>query len=159
MPRVQFSRSVMSVSLWPHRLQHARPSCPSPTPGVYSKSCPLSRWCHPTISSSVIPVSSRLQSFPASVSCSWFNILAVQGTLKSLLQHHSLKSSILLHWAFFMVQLAHPYLNIYWWSFKPELSLLRGWLVDLEHLLKCWLICFSIFLTFIKSIVLQFLVP
>ena len=63
---VQFSCSVMSNSLWPHGMQHARPTCLSPTPGVYSNSCPLSWWCHPTISSSVIPFSSRLQSFPAS---------------------------------------------------------------------------------------------
>ena len=63
---VQFSRSVMSDSLQPHRQQHTRPPCPSPTPGVYPNSCPLSRWCHPTISSSVIPFSSCLQSFPAS---------------------------------------------------------------------------------------------
>ena len=63
---VQFSHSVMSNSLWPHELQHARPPCPSPTPGVYLNSCPLSRWCHPTISSSVIPFSSCLLSFPAS---------------------------------------------------------------------------------------------
>ena len=62
---VQFSRSVVSDSLWPHELQHARPPCWSPTPRVYSSSCPASRWCHPTISSSVIPFSS-LQSFPAS---------------------------------------------------------------------------------------------
>ena len=62
----QFSCSVMSDSLQPHGLQHARPPCPSPTPRVYSNSCPLSRWCHPTISSSVVPISSCLQSFPAS---------------------------------------------------------------------------------------------
>ena len=62
---VQFSRSVMSNSLRPQGLQHARPPCPSPTPGVYSNSCPLSLWCHPTISSSVVPFSSCLQSFPA----------------------------------------------------------------------------------------------
>ena len=62
---VHFSRSVMSHSLQTHGLQHARPSCPSPAPGVYLNSCPLSQWCHPTISSSVIPFSSRLQSFPA----------------------------------------------------------------------------------------------
>ena len=62
---VQFSRSVTSESLPPHRLQHARPPCPSPTPGVCSYSCPLSRWCHSTISSSVVPFS-HLQSFPAS---------------------------------------------------------------------------------------------
>ena len=63
---VQFSRSVVSDSLWPHEPQHARPPCPSPTPRVYSNSCPLSQWCHPIISSSVIPFSSCLQSFPAS---------------------------------------------------------------------------------------------
>ena len=62
---VQFSHSVVSDSLWPHGLQHARPPCPSPTPGVYPNSRPLSRWCHPTISSSVVPFSSHLQSFPA----------------------------------------------------------------------------------------------
>ena len=64
--QVPFSRSVMSNSLWPHEPQHARPPCPSPTPGVYPNSCPLSRWCHPTISSSVIPFSSCPQSFPTS---------------------------------------------------------------------------------------------
>ena len=63
---VQFSRSVVSDSLWPRESQHARPPCPSPTPGVYSNSCPLNQWCHPAISSSVIPFSSHLQSFPAS---------------------------------------------------------------------------------------------
>ena len=56
--------SVVSDSLWPHGLQYTRPPCPSPTPGVYSNSCPLSQWCHPTISSSVVPFSSHLQSFP-----------------------------------------------------------------------------------------------
>ena len=63
---VQFSRSFMSYSLWPHRLQHSRLPCPSPTPGASSNSCPLSQWCHPTISSSVVHFSSCLQSFPAS---------------------------------------------------------------------------------------------
>ena len=63
---VQFSHSVVSNSLQPHGLQHARPPCPSPTPGTYSNSCPSSWWCHPTISSSVIPFSSRLQSLPTS---------------------------------------------------------------------------------------------
>ena len=62
---VQFSSSVVSDSLRPHGLQHTRPPCPSPTPSVYSNSCPLSQWCHPTISSSVIPFSSDLQFFPA----------------------------------------------------------------------------------------------
>ena len=63
---VQFSRSVVSDSLRPHELQHARPPCPSPTAGVHPNACPLSRWCHPTISSSVVPFSSCLQSLPAS---------------------------------------------------------------------------------------------
>ena len=129
---VQFSRSVISDSLWPHELQHARPSCPSPTPGAYPNSCPLSWWCHPTILSSVIPFSSCLQSFPASGSfpmsqffssasalasispsnkysglisfrIDWFDLLAVQGTLKHLLQDHSSKASILRRSAFFTV--------------------------------------------------------
>ena len=63
---VQFNRSFMSDSLWPHRLQHARLPCPSPTLRACSNSCPLSWWCHPTISSTVVPLSSCLQSFPAS---------------------------------------------------------------------------------------------
>ena len=65
---VQFSRSVMSDYLWPHELQHARPPCPSPTPRVHPNSCPSSRWCHPAISTSVIPFSSCPQSLPASES-------------------------------------------------------------------------------------------
>ena len=132
----------MSDSLWPHGLQHTRPPCLSPTPGVYSNSCPLHRWCHPTIPSSVIPFSC-LQSFLTSGSfimsqffassgqsmdffsisssndysglisfrIDWFDILAVQETLKSLLQPHSSKASILLYSAFFMVQLSHPYMT------------------------------------------------
>ena len=142
MPSVQFSHSVMFNSLWPHGLQHTRPPCSSPTPGVYSNSCPLSRWCHPTTSSSVIPFSSCLQSFPASGSfqMSQFSASAGQSigvsvstsvlsvniqdwfplgwtgliscsprTLKSLLQHHSSKASILRRSAFLMVQHSHPY--------------------------------------------------
>ena len=62
---VQFRHSVVSNSLWPHEPQHARPPCPSPTPGVHLNTCPLSQWCHLTISSSVVPFSSCLQSFPA----------------------------------------------------------------------------------------------
>ena len=62
----QFSRSVVSDSLRPHALQHTRPPCPSPTPRIYSNSCPLSWWCHLTMSSSFVPFSSCLQSFPAS---------------------------------------------------------------------------------------------
>ena len=63
-----FSRSVMSHSLWPHRLQHARLPCPSPSPGACSNSCPSSSWWHPTISSSVVPFSFHLQTFPSSES-------------------------------------------------------------------------------------------
>ena len=63
---IQFSRSVVSDSLRPHEPQHTRPPCPSPTPGVYTNSCPLSQWCHPTISPSVVSFSSSLQSFPTS---------------------------------------------------------------------------------------------
>ena len=63
---IQLSRSVVSNTSWPHEPQHARPPCPSPTPGVHPNPCPLSRWCHPTISSSVVPFSSCPQSFPAS---------------------------------------------------------------------------------------------
>ena len=63
---VQFSSSVVSDCLWPHESQHARPPCPSPTPGVYPNPCPSSQWCHPAISSSVIPFSSCPQSLPAS---------------------------------------------------------------------------------------------
>ena len=66
---VQFSHSVMSDSLWPHELHHARPPCPSPTPGVHPNPCPSSLWCHPAISSSFIPFSSCPQSLPSSESC------------------------------------------------------------------------------------------
>ena len=62
---VEFSCSVVSNSLWPHEPQHAKPPCPSPTPRVHPNPCPLSQWCYPTISSSVVPFSSGLQSFPA----------------------------------------------------------------------------------------------
>ena len=125
-----FSHPIVSNSLRPHGLQHARLPCSSPSPGACSNSCPLSQWCHPTISSSVIPFSSCPQSFPASGSfpmsqpphqvvkvlefqlqhqsfqwivrlisfrMDWFALLAVQGTLKSLLQHHNSKASILWH--------------------------------------------------------------
>ena len=119
-------------------------SCPSPNPKVYSNSCPLSRWCHPTVSPSVVPCSSYFQSFPQSGSfqmsqfftlggqsvgsfsfsispsneylelisfrMDWFDLLAVPGILKRLLQHHSSKASILQHSTFFLVQLSHPYM-------------------------------------------------
>ena len=144
--QISLVQSVMSDSLQPHGLQHARLSCPSPTPGACSNSCPLSKCCHPTISSSVVPFSSCLWSFPASgsfpnesvlciwwpkywsfsfsISCSneysglisfridWFDLFAIKGALKSLLQHHSSKTSILQHSAFFIVQLSHPYVTI-----------------------------------------------
>ena len=146
---IQFSSvqsSVVSNSLQPHESQHTRPRCPSPTPGVYTNSCPSSRWCHPAISSSVVPFSSCPQSLPASksfpmsqlfasggqstgVSASasvlpmntqdssplgwmdWLDLLAAQGTLKSLLQHHSSKALIFQCSAFFTVQLSHPYMT------------------------------------------------
>ena len=76
---VQFSRSVMSDSLWPHELQHARPPCPSPIPRVHPNPCPLSWWCHPTISSSVVPFSSCPQSFPASGSFQMSELFASGG--------------------------------------------------------------------------------
>ena len=74
-----FSHSVVLDSLWPHGLQHARLSYPSPTPGACSNSCPSSRWCHPTISSSVLPFSSCLQSFPASGSFQMSQLFASGG--------------------------------------------------------------------------------
>ena len=122
---VQFSHSVVSDSLWPHSLQHTRLPCPSPSPGVCGDSCPLSRWYHPNISSSIVPFSSCLQSFPASgsfpmsqfftsggqsigVSASasvppmnikdWFPLgltSLISLQSMSLLQHHSSKASIL----------------------------------------------------------------
>ena len=124
-------------------LQHVRLPWPSLSPGVCSNSCPLSWWCHPTISFSVMHFSSCPQSFPASESfpmsqlfrrpkywsfsinirpsneysglisftIDWFDLLAVQGTLRSLLQHHSLKASILQRSDFFMVQLSHLYVT------------------------------------------------
>ena len=131
-----FSRSVVSDSFRPLGLQHSRFLCPSPTPRVCPNSCPSSQWCHPTVSSSVVPFCC-IQSFPASESfpifsalrirwpkcwsfsfnispsseysglisfrIDWFDLLAVQGTLKSLLQHHSSKHQ------FFSTQLCHLY--------------------------------------------------
>ena len=76
---VQFSHSVVSDSLWPHELQHARPPCPSPTPEVYPNPCSLSWWCYPIISFSVIPFSSRPQSFPASESFQMSQLFASGG--------------------------------------------------------------------------------
>jgi len=140
---VQSSCSVISNSLRPHGLQHARPPHPSPTSRVYSHSCPLSWQYHPTISSyhpflllpaifssirvfsneSVLPIRwpkcwscfsfsiSPSNEHPGLISfrMDWLDLLAVQGTLKSLFQHHSSKASILWSSAFFIVQLSHPY--------------------------------------------------
>ena len=97
---VQFSRSVVSNSLWPHGLQHARPPCPSPTPGIYPNSCPLSRWCHPTISSSVIPFSSCLQSFPASGSFPMSQLFTSGGQSFGVLASASGELSILSQFLF-----------------------------------------------------------
>ena len=136
---VQLSHSVMPTLCDPIHYSHARLPCPSPIPGACSNSCPLSQWCHPTISSFVDPFSSCPQSFPGSGSFPMsqlfasggqsiavcfsisppneysgltslrMDLLAVQGTLKNLLQHHSSKASILQCSAFFIVQLSHPY--------------------------------------------------
>ena len=76
---VQFSRSIVSNSLRPHELQHTRPPCPSPTPGVHPNPCPLSQWCHPTMSSSLIPFSSCPQSLPASGSFPMSQLFASDG--------------------------------------------------------------------------------
>ena len=142
--KIQFSSVVQSCpTLQPQGLQHARPPCPSPTPSVYPNSCPLSWWCHPTISSSVVSFFSHFQSFPASGSFQWvsslhqvakywsfsfsispsneysglisfrmdcLDLLALQGTLKSILQHHSSKASILQCSAFFK-----PNFHIHTW--------------------------------------------
>ena len=142
---LQFSRSVVSESLQPHESQHARPPCPSPAPGVHSNSRPLSQWCHPAISSSVVPFSSCPQSLPASESfpvsqlmrwpkywsfsfsiippkeipglisfrMDWLDLLAVQGTLKSLLQHHSSKASILRRLAAFKHTVQLPWCTLH----------------------------------------------
>ena len=148
----------MSNSLQSHGLQHARPPCLLPTPGACSNPCPSSWWCHPTISSSVIPFSSHLQSFPISGVFSnksvlhiswpkywsfsfslspsdeysglisfrmdWLDLLAIQGTLKSLFQHNSSKASILWCSAFFIVQLSHPYMTTGWTFVGKVMSLL-----------------------------------
>ena len=144
---VMYISSVVQLcpTLRPHELQHTRPPCSSQTPGVYSNSCTLSRWCHSATSSSVVPFSSCPQippsirvfsnestlpirwpkywGFSFSISPSnehpglisfrmdWLDLFAVQGTLKSLLQHHSSKVSIFQHSAFFTVQLSHPYMT------------------------------------------------
>ena len=99
---VQFSHSVISDSLPPHGLQHTRPPCPALIPGVYPNSCPLSQWCHPTISSSVVPFS-WLQSFPASGLFQWVSSLNhVTKVLELQLQHQSfqwiLRTDFLNHW-------------------------------------------------------------
>ena len=89
---VQFSRSVVSDSLWPHESQHTRPRCPSPTPGIYSNPCPSSQWCHRTISSSVIPFSSCPQPLPASGLVQWVNSLhEAAKVLEFQLQHQSFR--------------------------------------------------------------------
>ena len=90
-PSVQFSHSVVSSTLWPYGLQHTRPPCPSPTPRACSNSYPSSRWCHPTIPSSVVSFSSRLPSFPASGSfqISQFFTSQVAKVLELQLQHQS----------------------------------------------------------------------
>ena len=131
-PVQSFSRVWLFATPW---TADARPPCPSPIPGVYPNSRPSSQWCHPIISSSVGPFCSCPQSIPASqyfqmsqftsggqsigvshlglisFRMSWLDLLAVQGTLKSLLQHHSSKASILWCSVFLIVQCSHPYMT------------------------------------------------
>ena len=128
---VQFSHSVMSNSLRPHEPQHARPPCPSPTPGVYPNSCPLSILL-PSIFPSIRVFSNesvlhirwpKYWSFSFNISpsneCSGLisfridclDLLAAQGTLKSLIQYHNSKASILRHATFFVLQLSHSYMT------------------------------------------------
>ena len=198
---VQFSYSVVSDSLRPHESQHASPPCLSPILGVHSNSCPSSWWCHPVISSSVVPFSSCPQSLPASGSfpmsqlcmrwpkywsfsfsfipsreipgrisfrTDWLDLLAVQGTLKSLLQHHSSKASILRLSAFFTVQLSNPYMTtgkamaLIRWTFVGKVMLLLfnmlsrlviTFLQRSKRLLISWLqsrrnVCLGLFRTF-----------
>ena len=131
--KISSVQSLSHVPIFATPWTAARLPCTSPTPRAYSKSCQLSQWCHPTISSSFIRVFSsesvlcirrpKYWSFSISISPSneysglisfrmnWLDFLAVQGTLKSLLQHHSSKASILGHSAFFIVQLSHPYMT------------------------------------------------
>ena len=186
-PSDQISRSVMSNSLQSHESQHARPPCPSPTPGVHSDSRPSSQMpsshlilCRPLLLLPPIPPSIRVFSNESTVCMrwpkywsfsfsiipsnehpglisfrmDWLNLLAVQGTLKSLLRHHSLKASILWCSAFFTVQLLHPYMTtgktiaLTRWTFVGKvMSLLFNMLSRLaiaflprsKHLLISWL--------------------
>ena len=184
---IQFSRSVVSDSLWPHGLQHTRPPCPSPTPGAYPNSCPSSWWCHPTISYLCRPLLLLPSIFPSirvfsnesalrirwpkywsfsfsirrsnehpgliSFRMDWLDLLAVQGTLKGLLQHHNSKT-ILRRSAFFTVQLSHSCMTtgktiaLTRWTFVGKvMSLLFNMLSKLviaflprrKHLLISWL--------------------
>ena len=161
---VHFSLSVMSDSLQPHGLQHARLPCPSPPPRAYSNSCPLSQWCHPTIfchplllpslfpsirvfsSESVLWIRfPKYWSFSFSISPSneysglisfrmdWLDLLEVQRTLKSLLQPHSSKASILQCSVFFIVQLLHPYRTT-----RKTVALTRWTFVGKVHCIHCW---------------------
>ena len=184
---VEFSCSVMSNPLRPHGLQHTRPPCPSPTPRVYSNSCPLNPWCHLTSSSchnlflphsvftsiTVFTKESLLcmrwpkyWNFSFSISpfneysglisfrMDWLNLLAVQGTFKSLLQHRNSKASILQQSAFFIIHLSHPSMTtektvpLTWWKFVGKaMSLLFNMLSRLmiaflprsKRLLTSWL--------------------
>ena len=180
------SHSVMSDSLRPYGLQPARLPCPSLSPGACSNSCSLSWWCHPTISSSVIPFSSALNLSQYQGLFQWvgsshqvvkvlqlqlqhqssneyselisfridlFDLLAVQGTLKSLLQYHSLKASIIQCLVFFIVQFSHLYMTtgktiaLTTWIFISKMSLLLNmlsrfviaFLLRSKHLLISWL--------------------
>ena len=162
---VQFSHSVVSDSLWTHESHHARPPCPSPTHRVHPNSCPLSQWCHPTISLPLLSPSppalnlsqhqglfkwvssshqvAKVLEFQLNISPSkvypglifrtdWLKLLAVQGALKSLLQNHSSKPSILKNSAFFIVQFSHSYMTT-----RKTITLTEGTLVGKVMSLVC----------------------
>ena len=134
---VQFSSSVVSNSLQLYGLQHARPPCLLPTPGVYSNSCTLRRWCHPTISSSVIPFSCP-QSFPASVPFKWVSSLhQVAKVLGFQLQHQSLQGTLM--------KVNFPFIFSIWDSAQfpcPELQFFCYAWINLFYLKNNWLFCF-----------------
>ena len=106
---VQFSRSVVSNSLWPHESQHTRPPCPSPTPRIHSDSLPSSQWCHPAISSSVVPFSSCPRSLPASGSFSMSQLFTWGGQIGQPNMSNSL-----IHYQYLKYLICRLVLNLTW---------------------------------------------
>ena len=126
----QFSCSVMSDSLQPHGLQHGRPPCPSPTARVYSNSCPLSRWCHPTISSSVVPFSG-LQSFPASGSIPMSQFFVSDGQSIEV----SASASVLP----MKIVVTNSRIFLFFW-----ISFFKGWII-FQHIYVCVCVCVCVY--------------